>query len=91
MYVQIMTEEQARKHPENPFDITKVWHHKDYPLIEVGVLELNRNPENYFADVEQSAFQPRACGARYWFLPINSSAGRLFSYGDAQIPSGRQS
>jgi catalase len=48
----------AENLPYNPFDLTKVWPHKDYPLIEVGVLELNRNPENYFADVEQAAFNP---------------------------------
>ena len=46
------------KHCYNPFDLTKVWPHADYPLIEVGVLELNRNPENYFAEVEQAAFSP---------------------------------
>lgn len=50
-----MTEEEARKMPFNPFDLTKVWPHKDFPLIDVGVMELNRNPENYFADVEQAA------------------------------------
>jgi catalase len=44
--------------PYNPFDLTKIWPHKDYPLIEVGVMELNRNPENFFAEVEQSAFNP---------------------------------
>lgn len=53
-----MTEEQAKECPFNPFDLTKVWSQKQYPLIEVGVLELNRNPENYFADVEQAAFNP---------------------------------
>jgi catalase len=56
--VQIMPEKDAEKTPYNPFDLTKVWPHKDYPLIEVGVLELNRNPENYFADIEQAAFEP---------------------------------
>ena len=56
--VQIMPEEEAEKTPYNPFDLTKVWPHEDYPLIEVGVLELNRNPENYFAEVEQAAFSP---------------------------------
>ena len=58
MYVQLMTEEEARNYKLNPFDLTKVWYHKDFPLHEVGVLELNRNPENYYADVEQSAFNP---------------------------------
>ena len=58
MYVQIMTEEQAAASKDNPFDLTKVWYHGDYPLHEVGYFELNRNPENYFADVEQAAFNP---------------------------------
>lgn len=58
MYIQVMTEEQAKNCPFNPFDLTKVWSQKEYPLIEVGVMELNRNPENYFADVEQAAFNP---------------------------------
>ena len=58
MCVQIMPEEEAKTYRFNPFDLTKVWSHKDYPLIEVGLIELNRNPENYFADVEQSAFNP---------------------------------
>ena len=53
-----MTEEQARNHYENPFDITKVWRHREFPLIEVGELELNKNPENYFEEVEQAAFTP---------------------------------
>ncbi len=62
MYIQVMTEEQARNMPYNPFDLTKVWYKKEFPLIEVGVLELNRNPENYFQDVEQAAFNPgRRC------------------------------
>jgi catalase len=53
-----MPEKDASKVPYHPFDLTKVWPHKDYPLIEVGVMELNRNPENFFAEVEQSAFNP---------------------------------
>jgi catalase len=53
-----MTFEQADKFKYNPFDLTKVWSHKDYPLIEVGRMTLNRNPKNYFAEVEQSAFSP---------------------------------
>ena len=56
--VQIMPEADAAKVPYHPFDLTKVWPHKDYPLIDVGVLELNRNPETYFAEVEQAAFNP---------------------------------
>ncbi|NOZ79118.1 MAG: catalase [Acidobacteria bacterium] len=84
MYVQIMTEDEARRCPYNPFDLTKVWLHKDYPLIEVGVLELNRNPENYFAEVEQSAFNPASIVPGVGFSPDKMLQGRLFSYGDAQ-------
>jgi catalase len=58
LFVQIMPETDAEKTPYNPFDLTKVWPHADYPLIEVGVMELNRNPENYFAEIEQLAFSP---------------------------------
>ncbi|GHV04827.1 catalase [Clostridia bacterium] len=81
--VQIMTEEQAKAHRENPFDITKVWFHKDFPLKEVGVLELNRNPENYFADVEQSAFSPANIVPGLGLSPDKLLQARLFSYGDA--------
>ncbi|SHO44712.1 catalase [Anaerocolumna xylanovorans] len=84
MYVQIMTEEQAKNHYENPFDITKIWRHKEFPLIEVGVLELNRNPENYFAEVEQSAFTPAHVVPGIGFSPDKFLQGRLFAYGDAQ-------
>jgi catalase len=84
MYVQIMTEEQAKKHYENPFDITKIWRHAEYPLIEVGELELNRNPENYFAEVEQSAFTPAHVVPGIGFSPDKFLQGRLFAYGDAQ-------
>lgn len=54
-----MTEEEADNYRINPFDLTKVWSHKDFPLQDVGILELNRNPENYFAEVEQAAFNPQ--------------------------------
>jgi len=84
MHIQVMTEEQARKMPYNPFDLTKVWYHGEYPLIEVGVLELNRNPENYFAEVEQSAFNPASVVPGIGFSPDKMLQGRLFSYGDAQ-------
>jgi catalase len=84
MYVQIMTEEQANNHPQNPFDLTKVWKHGDYPLIPVGEFELNRNPENYFADVEQAAFNPANIVPGIGFSPDRMLQGRLFSYGDAQ-------
>ena len=70
--------------PYNPFDLTKVWFHKDYPLIEVGVMELNRNPENYFAEVEQAAFNPANIVPGIGFSPDKMLQGRLFSYGDAQ-------
>ncbi len=83
MYVQIMKEEEAKYHYENPFDITKVWSQKEYPLIEVGVLELNRNPENYFAEVEQSAFSPAHVVPGIGFSPDKFLQGRLFAYGDA--------
>jgi catalase len=80
-YVQIMPETDAEKTPYNPFDLTKVWPHGDYPLIDVGILELNRNPENYFAEVEQAAFAPsnvvpgahryRLGSPNYNALPVN--------------------
>jgi len=82
--IQVMPEKDAAKMPYNPFDLTKVWYHKDYPLIEVGVMELNRNPENYFADVEQAAFNPGAIVPGIGFSPDKMLQGRLFSYGDAQ-------
>jgi len=84
MFIQVMTEEQARKMPYNPFDLTKVWYHGDFPLIEVGYFELNRNPENYFAEVEQSAFNPASVVPGIGFSPDKMLQGRLFSYGDAQ-------
>ncbi|MDL2211896.1 catalase [Erysipelotrichaceae bacterium OttesenSCG-928-M19] len=84
MYFQIMTEEQAKNHHENPFDLSKVWSHKQYPLIEVGELELNRNPENYFADVEQAAFNPANIVPGIGLSPDKMLQGRMFSYGDAQ-------
>jgi catalase len=82
--VQIMPEADANKVPYNPFDLTKVWPHKDYPLIEVGVMELNKNPENFFAEVEQSAFNPASVVPGISFSPDKMLQGRLFSYGDAQ-------
>jgi catalase len=82
--VQVMTEAQAEACAFNPFDLTKVWPHRDYPLLDVGVLELNRNPENYFADVEQAAFSPANVVPGIGFSPDKMLQGRLFSYGDAQ-------
>jgi catalase len=82
--IQVMSEEQAENSPFNPFDLTRVWPHGDYPLIEVGVMELNRNPENYFAEVEQLAFNPGNVVPGIGFSPDKMLQGRLFSYGDAQ-------
>ncbi|AKB80932.1 Catalase [Methanosarcina barkeri 3] len=84
MYIQVMTEEQANSMKNNPFDLTKMWHKKDYPLIPVGEFELNKNPENYFADVEQAAFSPANVVPGISFSPDRMLQGRLFSYGDAQ-------
>jgi len=84
MFIQVMPEKDASKCPYNPFDLTKVWFHKDYPMIEVGVFELNRNPENYFAEVEQAAFNPANIVPGIGFSPDKMLQGRLFSYGDAQ-------
>ncbi len=82
--IQVMSEAQADSSPFNPFDLTKVWPHADFPLIEVGVLELNRNPDNYFADVEQAAFTPANVVPGIGFSPDRMLQARLFSYGDAQ-------
>lgn len=84
LFVQIMPEKDAGSYHLNPFDLTKVWPKADYPLIEVGVVELNRNPENNFADVEQSAFAPSNVVPGISFSPDKMLQGRLFSYGDAQ-------
>ena len=82
--IQVMSEIEAENAPFNPFDITKVWSKKQYPLIEVGIMELNRNPENYFADVEQAAFTPANIVPGIGFSPDRLLQARLFSYGDAQ-------
>ena len=84
MFIQVMPEKDAASCPYHPFDLTKVWFHSDYPPIEVGVLELNKNPENYFAEVEQSAFNPANIVPGIGFSPDKMLQGRLFSYGDAQ-------
>ncbi len=83
LFIQVMTEEQARNMPYNPFDLTKMWLKKDFPLIEVGEIVLNRNPENYFADVEQSAFNPANNVPGIGYSPDRMLQTRLFSYGDA--------
>ncbi|WP_147198940.1 catalase [Pantoea sp. MBD-2R] len=82
-FVQIMPEAEASATPYNPFDLTKVWPHADYPLIEVGEFELNRNPDNYFAEVEQVAMSPANVVPGIGFSPDRMLQGRLFSYGDA--------
>ncbi len=84
LFIQVMPENDAATCPYNPFDLTKVWFHDDYPLIEVGVLELDRNPSNYHAEVEQAAFNPANVPPGIGFSPDRMLQGRLFSYGDAQ-------
>ena len=81
--IQVMPEVGAATYRFHPFDLTKVWSKKDYPLIEVGEFELNRNPENYFADVEQAAFTPANLVPGIGVSPDRMLQGRLFSYGDA--------
>lgn len=83
VYVQIMPEMEADRYAFDPFDLTKVWRHADYPLIEIGHLELNRNPENYFAEVEQAAFSPANVVPGISFSPDKMLQGRLFAYADA--------
>lgn len=82
--IQVMTKAQADAHRHNPFDLTKTWPKADYPLIPVGELELNRNPDNYFAEVEQAAFSPANMVPGIGFSPDRMLQARLFSYGDAQ-------
>ena len=82
--IQVVPEKDAAQFPFNPFDLTKVWPHEDYPLVDVGVLELNKNPENYFSEVEQAAFNPTNIVPGIGFSPDKMLQGRLFSYGDAQ-------
>src|ERR1700743_1941540 len=83
--VQVMPESDVGKHWYTPFDLTKVWPHQDYPLIEVGTLELNRNPENFYAEVEQAGFSPANVVPGIGFSPDKMLQGRIFSYGDAQL------
>lgn len=83
MKIQIMTEEESRNYHINPFDLTKVWPHADYPLIDVGFFELNRNPDNYFAQVEQAAFAPAHVVDGIGYSPDKMLQGRLLSYPDA--------
>ncbi|KAM6133324.1 catalase [Phoenicopterus ruber ruber] len=81
-YIQVMTFEEAEKFPFNPFDLTKIWPHGDYPLIPVGKLVLNRNPVNYFAEVEQMAYDPSNMPPGIEPSPDKMLQGRLFSYPD---------
>lgn len=82
--IQVMTEDQSKTYHLNPFDLSKVWPHGDFPLIDVGVLELNQNPNNYFQDVEQAAFAPAHIVDGIGFSPDKMLQGRLLSYPDAQ-------
>jgi catalase len=82
--IQVMSEAQAAAHRENPFDVTKTWSQKEFPLIEVGVIELNRNPLNYFAEVEQAAFAPSNVVPGVGLSPDRMLQGRVFAYADAQ-------
>ncbi len=82
--VQIMPYEDAKTYHLNPFDLTKIWPHADYPLIKVGEFELNRNPENYFAEIEQAAFAPSNLVPGVDASPDKMLLARMFSYADAQ-------
>ncbi len=81
--IQVMPEADAEKTAFNPFDLTKVWPHGDYPLIEVGVMELNRNPDNYFTEIEQAAFSPSNMVQGIEPSPDKMLQARIFSYADA--------
>ncbi len=83
--IQVMTQAQAQNFRWNPFDLTKVWPHAEFPLIEVGVYELNRNPENYFAEVEQAAFKPSALVPGIGPSPDKMLPARLMSYADTHL------
>ncbi|MEX0730664.1 MAG: catalase [Aquisalimonadaceae bacterium] len=83
LFVQVMPEKDAETYKHNPFDLTKVWNYKDYPLIEVGEMELNRNPENYFAEVEQAAYEPSNVVPGIGHSPDKMLQARIMSYADA--------
>lgn len=83
LYVQIMPYDDAETYRFNPFDLTKVWSQKDYPLIKVGKLTLNRNPENFFAQIEQASFEPSNLVPGIAASPDKMLLGRIFSYADA--------
>ena len=82
--IQIMTQDQAKSVKFNPFDLTKTWSHKEFPLIDVGVMTLNENPKNYFNEVEQAAFSPSNIVPGISFSPDKMLQARIFSYPDAQ-------
>lgn len=82
--IQVMPESDAKTYRFHPFDVTKIWSHKDYPLIEIGIMTLNKNPENYFAEVEQAAFNPASVVPGIGYSPDRLLQGRLFAYGDTQ-------
>ncbi len=84
LYVQVMPYEDAKNYRFNPFDLTKVWPHSDYPLIKVGTMTLNRNPENFFAEIEQAAFAPSNLVPGIGVSPDKMLLGRTFAYADAQ-------
>ena len=81
--IQVMSQAQAVAHEENPFDVTKTWSQRKFPLIEIGELELNRNPQNYFAEVEQAAFGPSNRVPGVGLSPDRMLQGRVFAYADA--------
>jgi len=83
LFIQVMTEAQAKTHKHNPFDLTKVWPKGDYPLIEVGYFELNRYPDNFFAEIEQASFSPANLVPGIGVSPDKMLQARLFSYADA--------
>ena len=99
LYVQVMPFADAPDYRFNPFDLTKVWPHGDYPLIEVGRMTLNKNPEDYFIHIEQAAFEPSNMVPGVGPSPDKMLLGRLFSYADthryrigpnyAQLPPNR--
>ncbi len=82
LHVQVMPYEDAKTYRFNPFDLTKVWPHGDYPLIKVGTMTLNKNPDNFFAQIEQAAFEPSAIVPGIGFSPDKMLLGRVFAYAD---------
>jgi len=83
LYIQVMPEEEAGNQAYNPFDLTKVWPHKDFPLIEVGELEMHTVPENYFQMIENAAYSPSNVVPGIGFSPDKMLQARVFSYADA--------